>query len=667
MRRRVDEQYYEMPTLFHLDEYERCLATRGVYCTGSFELSPQGPHQLFQLMQRYAANWVDNFNHTRLHRGLCVSQRCRQLAPQQHPGQGEHNAALAEWFESCVNESTMLSYNLSSRLYQLEYCRRGEVNPDGLSTNERAFAGFVAILLALCAVSTVLDLTLSDHAKKGAAWALSFSIPGCWRSLLAPPPCSSETDLRAFDGLRVLCMMCVIIEHVCWITTHTFLADTRRYEQTRRALDAMLMANSTLVVQIFFMMSSFLLAHKLLQQRRRGEQVPVVRTFFDTMINRIIRVSPSYFVVVWFAASWWSRAGSGPMWTPLIEAEVNICRSKWWTHLLYLNNIVYANDKCLIQTWYLAADMQLYGLSLLLTLALWRCRRGAIYVLTALLAGSIALLFGLAYTWRLVPTFVMHRPESVRTTYSTEPSFNVLYQSPLGNVPGALAGLLLAHLHHQLLDSRIVLSKYKWFRWSAVSSVCVSAWWVAASPLLLGRGAPGRGGAAALAALERPIFAFFVGVALLGAMHGVPSPIGSFLSWRGWGCGARLSFGALLLHLPLNKSLVAARLAPTQLDRQSAVVLSGVYGYTAIARSPLPRSFSSREHHGYLLVAAAIRRVQILEWFGVASVSYLAALPLALCVELPAQRLHRALSALRRRSHAQSDAAPHDTRQKTDL
>lgn len=28
----------------------------------------------------------------------------------------------------------------------------------------------------------------------------------------------------------------------------------------------------------------------------------------------------------------------------------------------------------------------------------------------------------------------------------------MLYQSPLGNVPGALAGLVLAHTHHLLLD-----------------------------------------------------------------------------------------------------------------------------------------------------------------------------------------------------------------------
>lgn len=50
---------------------------------------------------------------------------------------------------------------------------------------------------------------------------------------------------------------------------------------------------------------------------------------------------------------------------------------------------------------------------------------------------------------------------SVWLAYREEPSFNVLYQSPLGNVPGALAGLLLAHLHHALLDLDVQLPRYK--------------------------------------------------------------------------------------------------------------------------------------------------------------------------------------------------------------
>ncbi|XP_068623694.1 O-acyltransferase like protein-like [Battus philenor] len=614
----TDEQYYEMPQLFHLDEFEGCLARRDIYCVGSFELSADADNSLFQTMKRYSANWVDNFNHTRLHRGLCLNRSCAAHTPPLSTAPLTLDD-LQAWFTSCVNATMQQNYRLGARLYHLDYCKSNQ-DERPLSGSEKGFAVLVAALLALAAVSTTLDLTLSDHARKGAGWALSWSVRQSWRTLTAPPPAPANCDLRTFDGLRVFCMLCVIIEHVCWLATLSYLADTRFIEQTRRAADVMLMTNSTLVVQIFFIMSSFLLAHKLLQDR---SPLPPIRTFFHTMLNRIIRLSPSYFVVVWFAASWWERTGRGAQWAPLVGAEAQICRDKWWTHLLYLNNVVYPDHKCLIQTWYLAADTQLYALALMVTLLL-RNRRSTTVVLATLLLIATGITFALAYIWHLVPTFIVHRPESVRAVYDGDTSFNVLYQSPLGNAAGALCGLLLAHAQQALGRAGIRPENCTVFRWVSVAAAPLAMWWAAFSPLLVPAGIPPHGAAAALAALERPVFALLVCLALLGAINGVKSPWRTWLSGSGWAVFARLSFGALLLHMPLNKAWIASRITPSQIDRSNA----------------------------------------IFKWFGVAAVSYAAALPLALLVELPVQRLHRELT----RRHGHKHETPTQQRvEKTDM
>lgn len=56
----------------------------------------------------------------------------------------------------------------------------------------------------------------------------------------------------------------------------------------------------------------------------------------------------------------------------------------------------------------------------------------------------------------------------------------------------------------------------------SVASVPLAVLWVGASPRMLdGAGGP-RAAAAALAALERPVFAALVTLALLAAIHGVP-------------------------------------------------------------------------------------------------------------------------------------------------
>ncbi|VVC88286.1 unnamed protein product [Leptidea sinapis] len=460
------------------------------------------------------------------------------------------------------------------------------------------------VVLTLAFVSTTLDLTLSDHARKERGWALSWSVVRSWRALTAgtPRPRPSAPDLRTFDGLRVFCMMAVILEHVCWLASLSYVADARYSELTRRDYDAMLMTNSTLVVQIFFLMASFLLAHKILQQRRKN--LPLMKTFFETILNRIVRISPSNFVVVWFVATWMERLGDGPLWKPLVGGEAAVCRRKWWTHLIYMNNVIYPDDKCLIQTWYLAADMQLYVVALLATLLL-RGRRAAVPLLAGLFIFVTGINFTLACLWRLVPTFVLHRPESVLVAYGGEPSFNVLYQSPLGNASASLAGLLLAHLHHALGDAGVRIADHKVFR--AVSVLCAPAalGWAALSPRLLGGGVPHPMAAAALAALERPVFVLLVTVALLGAINGVKSWWRTWLSHFG-SVAPRLSFGALLLHLSLNKALLATRLQPIQLDR--------------------PHVF--------------------FQWFGVGVLSYSAAIPLALLVEFPTQRLYKEVTEL---------------------
>lgn len=47
----TDEEYYQMPQLFHLDEYVGCKAMGGAYCLGSFELSAPDDNQLYRFMQ----------------------------------------------------------------------------------------------------------------------------------------------------------------------------------------------------------------------------------------------------------------------------------------------------------------------------------------------------------------------------------------------------------------------------------------------------------------------------------------------------------------------------------------------------------------------------------------------------------------------------------------
>src|SRR3569623_323807 len=82
------------------------------------------------------------------------------------------------------------------------------------------------------------------------------------------------------------------------------------------------------------------------------------------MKNQFFRLSPPYFLMIAFYT--WVfpllTFESGNMATYLSpNNQLNFyCRQHWWTHFLYINNLVYPNQPCFGPGWYLASDMQMY-------------------------------------------------------------------------------------------------------------------------------------------------------------------------------------------------------------------------------------------------------------------------------------------------------------------
>lgn len=293
----------------------------------------------------------------------------------------------------------------------------------------------------------------------------------------------------------------------------------------------------------------------------------------------------------------------------MVESEARVCRDKWWWQVSFLHNVVRPDEKCLIQTWYLAADLQLYAAALLFMLVL--ARRGAAGTRAALcvLGAAGCMITGgwvvLCRWWSLPPTAVLHNPEAVRAQYADDDAFNLVYQAPLGNLPGTLAGLGLAVTYRELARRRVDLGARRWTRWATGAGAPLATLWVLLSPQVVMSAPPGGWVWAVTAAIERPVFSLLVGAAVLGALRGAGTPWRSWLAWSGWRLPARLSFAVLLLHMPLHKWVAAG----------------GGAG------------------------AAGIYRLSVIQqWGGAAVLSYLVAFPLALLVELPPARLLRALT-----------------------
>jgi peptidoglycan/LPS O-acetylase OafA/YrhL len=132
----------------------------------------------------------------------------------------------------------------------------------------------------------------------------------------------------------------------------------------------MIVINGGNLVQTFFFVSGFLNSISLLSyvERTRKKNFLVL---LKATIYRIVRFVPVLLFLVLLHATWLQRLDDGPYWDKFNIYERQACRKNMWSNLLLINNYVSDELKCMIHTWYIAADFQLsiIGTALLLVIA----------------------------------------------------------------------------------------------------------------------------------------------------------------------------------------------------------------------------------------------------------------------------------------------------------
>ncbi|KAJ8712634.1 hypothetical protein PYW08_007938 [Mythimna loreyi] len=588
----TDEEYARFPRLYHLDDYSACLSQPdGLYCLGTFHLAPlKQPHPVYDMLKEYSLD-RHHFNRTQLHRGYCVSSRCPSLT--------ERNASLR--FERCAAQWAR-RLALRTSLSRLSYCRTHAQefaqahSPAPLDLPQKVFLYVVGAIVALNVLGTVYDIATGDHTKKNpllSAW----SVRSNWRRLTASyedgdPRLAALTPVQ---GVRVLLMMLIMATHSGCIHDMLYLYNPRWIEQISRHPVLMIFLNGTSVVQIFVLLSNFLLGYNLLLYSKSN--IISYRLLPYITLKRIARIFPVYMVVTGYAATWWARSSTGPLWAPAVGAESDVCRRKFWSHMFFVHNLLNPEEICLVQTWFVAVDMQLYVVAALALLALLRRGRGARAALAALALLSCALngLLAYAFDWKSIMYFAY--PSALKTMYSGIPSFSWLYQAPWGSLPACFIGLLLAFLHFDLQEAGVKVSSYKWLRGSYTWALLLIVSWILAGNYVRQWEAPWF--TASYVALERPVLSLLAGAILLGMVNGLEGWLKHLMAWRGWHAMGRMSLSVLMLHWILNLSLAASRPQPIATSLLSVVV----------------------------------------DWTATSCGSYLLAVPLTLMLEMPPTRL----------------------------
>ncbi|XP_019873005.2 nose resistant to fluoxetine protein 6-like [Aethina tumida] len=219
-----------------------------------------------------------------------------------------------------------------------------------------------AVILMLMIMSTVYDVICKRQSKPKIEVLTAFSIYTNTKKLLHASKGSRE-QIQIFHGLKFISMMWIIAGHgmvgvlstplINLFTAGKFL--TERYNWY--------ISSAPLAVDTFFFISGFLLPYTYLKQGKGRSMAVQVKALPMFYIHRYLRLTPGLAAIYLVSISIFRRFGSGPSYLASTEGLAETCKKRAWPFFTYLQNYYNYDNLCLTQTWYVAADMQMYVIS----------------------------------------------------------------------------------------------------------------------------------------------------------------------------------------------------------------------------------------------------------------------------------------------------------------
>ncbi|CAG2117406.1 unnamed protein product [Medioppia subpectinata] len=306
---------------------------------------------------------------------------------------------------------------------------------------------------------------------------------------------------------------------------------------TVEELGFQLILNGWVLVDTFFLVGAMLTSYSLFHRMTKNDgQINVLQQ----ILNRFFRFWPSVAMTLALIFLVPSLA-SGPLWKEYFEVQLDKCYNNWWTTLTFINNWYDESQMCLLHTWYLSADIQLFMFSLIFVIILYKNPNlGIKLIILVATANSLAIAVR-TYIMVQNPTVLYNTPDE-RDVYNQA---STLYVNTYIHLGPYFVGLILGY--YVFKYKTIKINPFlNLFIWMSALFGCLT---IMLSTYTLNRGQIWDPIAGALyAGLHRTGWSLCVAWIIFGCTTGNGGPINTFLSWSLFGPLGKLSFMIYLMH-----------------------------------------------------------------------------------------------------------------------
>ncbi|XP_038217990.1 regulator of hypoxia-inducible factor 1-like isoform X2 [Zerene cesonia] len=583
--------YDSMPALSELDDFDRCLKDKdAVYCIVDMELL-EDDTPLYQYMKNFSSLYYKNYKHTKLHRGVCGTQHC---------GLNLSHANVTELtvsaLKECFNASIHKGYGLQVDSLSVRYCKTQE-DQLPIDTLDIVIGLLILMLLFVNLGCSAYYFFWPPEDKRCNRYLLAFCIQKNWKALKYGGSADGGI-FKCFQAMRFYTMVMILGLHSMIFIGYGYTENPDFIENSYDDFFKALLFNARIIVQIFFVMGGFLMAYKMLTYAESHQFS--LKTIPMAIVNRWLRLMPAVLVVMGLAMTWVPHMGSGPMWDAVVKRERDMCRMNWWQLVILMPNVFPFEYLCLPQAWYLGTDTQLFLMTMVVMLIIWRWPRSGVPVLSGVMVVSLLIPFLQSYFMELLPIRVSIFPESIRNIFGYNDTFYHAYVSAQGNWAGYHLGVLTAWFYHRAQNKKWNLGESWLLKILFIISVPV-----AFGTVLMGWDLHHREAtafeSAIFNALNQNFFAFAMCIFIIGYFYKCNKLYVGSVEWGPLQPLGRMSYCAMLLHATVLRT----------------------YG------GQMRRSFYATDYTAIMLYA------------GIVSTTYLFSLPLHLFVEAPACALQK--------------------------
>ncbi|KAH8421541.1 hypothetical protein KR009_012235 [Drosophila setifemur] len=397
----------------------------------------------------------------------------------------------------------------------------------------------LSVFCGLAILCTLYDYLLCPQPDRLPPLVKVFSVRANSRSLFAVVDNKATPNvIHCVHGIRCMSLIWVILGHE--YTVALILQSVNAWDK----LGWMQQPFTSLILYSPFAVDSFLFISGMLLvviglralERSKGRlNVPLM------YLHRYLRLTPIVGVAILVYTQLLGHLAKGPLAVEEGLFDYSVCSTNWYLTLLYVQNYV-PTDLCLPHTWYLAVDMQLYILSPLLLIVLYKWGKkaaGGVLVLMLLLSGC---LFATIMTNDYKVLFINggQLPDVQRK----------LYFATHTHAAPWLVGALFGYFLHRIRDTRIRINQLGvWAGWLLCLAVMfTSIFAMLPYAKLLGPSPTVLEGALfyTLTRIGWPLALCWV---VFACMQGYGGLANGFLSSPLWQPLSRLSYSAYIWHI----------------------------------------------------------------------------------------------------------------------